>query len=145
MLQFDLIGQPDTDKVLGQLGPARDLDLLVLYYGELTRRAFLARILGAAGYKDPGTQLHLLEWPVAEDLDLTGLVRRLGARKVLLFGYDPARLGLHVQVANYFPLTLGGLTFLLADSLEFIEQTKEGGDNRAAGALWTAVKADFMR
>ncbi len=145
MLPFDLIGQPDTDRALDQLGPLRDLDLLVLYHGALERRAFLGRILAAAGYTAPGRQLHLLEWPAAEPLDLTGLVRRLGTRRVILFGYEPARLGLHFEVANYFPLTVGATTYLLADSLDFIEQTKEAGDHRAAGALWTAVKQSFMR
>ncbi len=145
MLPFDLIGQPAFDRALDQLGPRRDLGLLVLYYGELERRVFLARILAAAGYAEPGKQLHLLEWPPVAPLDLTGLARRLGTTHVLLFGYDLAALGLHFEVANYFPLTVGPTTYLVADSLDFIEQTKAAGDHRAAGALWTAVKQSFMR
>ncbi|MCP9236590.1 hypothetical protein [Lewinella sp. JB7] len=144
MLEFTLVGQPDTEGAVAKLGPARDLDLLVVYYGELARRAFLGRILGAAGYTEPGSQLHLLEWPADRELDLAGLVRRLGVTKVVLFGYDLQRLGLHFSVANYFPLTVGDVTYLIADSLEFIEQTKDDGDNRAAGALWTAIKAHFV-
>lgn len=145
MLPFNLIGQPECADALARLGPGRDLPLLVVYFGELARRAFLQRILAAAGYRNPGSELHLLEWPADQPLDLSGLTRTLGVSRVILFGYAPARLGLHLEVANYFPVTLGGVTYLLADSLEFIEQAKSEGDNRPAGALWNAIKADFTR
>ncbi|THH40366.1 hypothetical protein [Neolewinella litorea] len=145
MLPFTLVSQPDHAEALAKLGPGRDLSLLVLYFGELSLRAFLQRILAAAGYENPGTELHLLEWPADRPLDLAGLCRNLGVSKVLLFGYDPARLGLHFEVANYYSVTVGGVTYLQADSLEFIEQTKAAGDNRAAAALWTAVKDGFAR
>ena len=145
MLPFNLIGQPEVAAALEKLGPARNLELLVLYYGELSRRAFLSRILAAAGYKEPGTQLHLLEWPVDQSLDLIGLVRKLGVKKVILFGYRLPELGIHFEVANYFPLEVAGVTYLIADSLDFIEDAKLGGDNRAAGALWNGVKDRFAR
>lgn len=143
MLPFRLIGQPDYASALERLGPSRKLPLLVVYHGELARRAFLSRILAAAGYKNPGEELHLLEWSAAEDLDLSGLLRQLGVRKVMLFGYPAARLGLHFAVANYFPLTVAGVTYLFADSLEHIELTKAQGDNRAAGALWKSIQQSF--
>ncbi|WP_420461214.1 hypothetical protein [Neolewinella sp.] len=145
MLPFNLIGQPEVGPALEKLGPARGLELLVVYHGELSRRAFLSRILAAAGYDAPGEQLHLLEWPADQDLDLTGLVRALGVTKVMLFGYELAGLGLHFEVANYFPLEVGGVTYLIADSLEYIEEAKAGGDNRAAGALWNGMKERFAR
>ena len=145
MLPFTLIGQPDNAAALEKLSPARNLDLLVVYHGELALRTFLQRILGAAGYKDPGTQLHLLEWPADVALDLSTLVRTLGVSKVILFGYDLPRLGLHLEVANYFPIEIAGTTYLIADSLEYISQTKEAGDNTAAGALWGGMKEAFLQ
>ena len=145
MLPFRLTGQPDYAGALEQLSPDRDRELLVVYYGELARRAFLGRILGAAGYRQPGEDLHLLEWPVTDDLDLSGLLRNLRARKVILFGYPPEQLGLHFRVANYFPLTVAGVTYLFADSLEHIERTKDEGDNRAAGALWKAIQQAYCK
>ena len=145
MLPFTLIGQPNNAVALEKLSPARDLNLLVVYHGELVLRSFLQRILGAAGYKDPGTQLHLLEWPQDTPLDLAALVRTLGVDKVILFGYDLPQLGLHLEVANYFPITVAGTTYLVADSLEYIAQTKEVGDNQAAGALWGAMREGFLR
>ena len=138
---FPLTGQPDYRDALDRLGPARDLALLVVYHGELARRAFLLKILNAAGYDDPGRQLHLLEWPATEPLDLAGLLGACGATKVLLFGYEPPDLGLHFTVSQYFPVTIGGTTYLLADSLEFIETTKVEGDTRAAGALWRSLRS----
>ena len=144
MLPFTLIAQPESKAALDKLGPARDLELLVIYHGELALRQFLGRILGAAGYKEPGTQLHLLEWPVDRILDLASLLRTLGTTKVILFGYDLPLLGIHLTVANYFPVTVAGVTYLMADSLEYISQAKENGDNQPAGALWSAVKQDFL-
>ena len=145
MLPFTLIGQPDNAAALEKLSPARDLDLLVVYHGELALRSFLQRILGAAGYQDPGTQLHLLEWPQDTPLDLASLVRVLNCDKVIVFGYALPQLGLHLAVANYFPIAVAGTTYLIADSLEYISQTKEAGDHQAAGALWTAMKEAFLR
>ena len=145
MLPFRLTGQPDYAGALEQLSPDRDRELLVMYHGELARRAFLGRILAAAGYRQPGEDLHLLEWPVTDDLDLAGLLRNLRTRKVILFGYPPEQLGLHFHVANYFPLTVAGVTYLFADSLEHIERTKEEGDNRAAGALWKAIQQAYCK
>ena len=133
MLPFTLIGQPGIDAALEKLSPDRDRPLLVMYHGELARRAFLGRILKAAGYDEPGTQLHLLEWPAAEPLDLTGLARRIGVVKIILFGYEPKHLGLHFNVANYFPVTVAGCTYMLTDSLEFIESSKEGRGRGCGG------------
>lgn len=145
MLPFNLIAQPEADAALRKLGPSRDLELLVIYHGELSLREFLGRILTAAGYREPGTQLHLLEWPADNPLDLSTLIRTLGVKKVIIFGFDLPLLGNHLTVANYYPVTVAGVTYLNADSLEFISQAKEKGDNQPAGALWTAVKKSFLR
>ena len=135
------IGQPDYADALAALGPARDLPLLVLYHGELPRRAFLEKVLTAAGHADPAREVHLLDWPATTPLDLSGLVRELNVSTVYLFGYDLPALGLHFEVGQYFPLAVGGVTYLVADSLEFIEDSKERGDNRAARSLWAAISA----
>jgi hypothetical protein len=145
MLPFTLITQPTYEDALHKLSPARDLELLVVYHGEIGLRDFLRRILHAAGYDEPGRQLHLLELSVNDPLDLTGLIRTLGVDRVLLFGYDLPSLGLHLRADNYQPVTVADVTYLFADSLEFISRTKENGDNRAAAALWTAIKSAFLR
>lgn len=142
---IDLIGQPEYRDALRQLSPNAvvGVDVLVIYDGDFD---FLARVLNAAGYDDPKLQLQLLLWSPAEGgLDLTGLIRHLKIRRVLLFGQDTAALGLHFQVADYFPVEVAGVTYLKNPSVAHISEAKAKGDNGPAGALWRGVKGHFMR
>lgn len=140
---FPLIAQPDDAGVDLQLSDRTDLDLLVIYDAELP---FLERVLGAAGYDAPAHQLHLLRW-TAEDggLHLAGIIRRRRVKKVLLFGQDPAGLGLHFVVAPYFPVTVAGVAYMLCPSVQTIADAKANGDNGPAGNLWRGVKAAFLK
>lgn len=107
---------------------------------------FLARVLGAAGFDDPKLQLHLLEWsPTNGPLDFVRLIRHLKIKRVLLFGQDMESLGLHFQVANYFPVEVSGVSYMTNPSVAVIAEAKAKGDNGPAGALWRGVKAEFMR
>jgi len=142
---LDLIGQPDYHEALRGLAPnaAAGVDLLVIYDGALD---FLTRVLNAAGYDDPPLQARLLEWtPKKGGIDLAGLVRHLGIKRVLLFGQDAAALGLHFQVVDYFPVEVSGVTYLRAPSAGQIAEAKANGDNGPAGALWRGVKAGYVR
>ena len=140
---FSLLNIPDNDGTDLQLSDRTDLDLLVVYEGELP---FLERVLGAAGYKEPASQLHLLRWTAAEGgLDLARLVRRLHVDKVILFGQDLKALGLHFEVAPYFPFPVSGVTYMICPPVKTIAEAKAGGDNGPAGQLWRGVKAAFMR
>lgn len=142
---IDLIGQPGFAEALRQLSPnaVADVDTLVIYD---TDYEFLARVLGAAGYDDPNLQLHLLEWtPASGPLGLTGLTRHLQIRRVLLFGQEMVALGLHFEVAEYFPVEVAGVTYMKNPSVEIIATAKAAGDNGPAGALWRGVKGRFMR
>ena len=138
-----LIAQPDNAGVDLQLTDRQDLDLLVVYDAELP---FLERVLGAAGYKEPAHELHLLRWTAADGgLQLARIVRRLKVSRVMVFGQDAAALGLHFMVAPYFPVGLGGVTYMLCPSVKSIADAKAAGDNGPAGALWRGVKAGFMK
>lgn len=142
---IDLIGQPDYQDALAKLSPEAvvGVDTLVVYDADYD---FLERVLNAAGYDDPSLQLQLLEWsPAAGSLDLAGLLRRLRIKRVLLFGQDAAALGLHFTVAEYFPVAVAGVTYLVAPSVETISAAKASGNNGPAGSLWRGVKAAFMR
>ncbi|WP_020570475.1 hypothetical protein [Neolewinella persica] len=141
---IDLIGQPEYAEALRKLSPnaVAGVDTLVVYDTDL---AFLSRVLNAAGYDDPALQLHLLGWsPDQGDIDMAGLVRHLKIRKVMLFGQELKGLGLHFNVADYFPVEVSGCTYLVCPSAETIATAKANGDNGPAGALWRAVKAQFM-
>ncbi len=139
-----LIGQPALADALERLPtpPSPTARLLVVYDAE---RPFVERILAAAGYTDLPTQAHLLEWR-AEDggLDLAAMHHHLGVKRVMLFGQPLPALGLHFQVANYFPLEVAGVHFLVAESAAAISRAREAGNNGPAAALWQAIKASFM-
>jgi|GEM_PF-1661635 len=142
---IDLIGQPDYREALRQLSPdaVEGVDTLVVYDTDLD---FLTRVLNAAGYAAPGRQLHLLHWsPTDGALDLTGLVRHLKIRRILLFGQDAKALGLHFHVADYFAVEVAGVIYLKAPSVEMIATAKANGDNGPAAALWRGVKEYFVR
>lgn len=141
---FRLIGQPALAAALERCNaePSPTAKLLVVYDAE---RPFVERILAAAGYTDLPTQAHLLEW-TADDggLDLAALRHHLGVKKVILFGQSLPALGLHFQVANYFPLEVAGVDFLVAESAAAISRAREAGNNGPAAALWQAIKASFL-
>ncbi|TXF90058.1 hypothetical protein FUA23_07400 [Neolewinella aurantiaca] len=142
---IELIGQPGYAEAIRQLSPnaVDGVDLLIVYDSDYD---FLERVLAAAGYDDPKLQLHLLEWsPAAGPLDLTGLIRHLKIKRVLLFGQDMKSLGLHFQVADYFPVEVGGVNYMRNPSAATISEAKNKGDNGPAGALWRGVKASFMK
>lgn len=142
---IDLIGQPEYGEALRRLSPhaVAGVDMLVVYDSDLE---FLARVLNAAGFDEPAIQLHLLEWnPARGGLDLTGLIRHLKVRRVLLFGQELKALGLHFQVADYFSVEVAGVTYLKTPSVSTISTAKARGDNGPAGALWRGIKGGFMR
>lgn len=142
---IDLIGQPDYADALRQLSPnaVDGVEMLVVYD---TDYDFLARVLGAAGFDDPKLQLHLLEWsPANGPLDLTGLIRHLKIKRVLLFGQEMKSLGLHFQVVDYFPVKVSGVSYMKNPSAVVISEAKANGDNGPAGALWRGIKENFMR
>lgn len=142
---IDLIGQPGYADALRQLSPSAvaGVDMLVIYDTDFE---FLARVLGAAGYDDPKLQLQLLEWaPTSGPLDLTGLIRRLQIKRVLLFGQNLKSFGLHFEVADYFPVQVAGVTYMKNPSAGEIAAAKANGDNGPAGALWRGVKASFTK
>lgn len=140
---ISLIAQPEDDALDLQLSPRTDLDLLVVYDSE---RPFLERVLAAAGYDAPTHQLHLLRW-TADDggLLLAQAIRRLSIKKVILFGQSLPDCGLHFNVAPYFPVTVAGVVYLVVPSVKSIAEAKAQGDNGPAGALWRAIKQQFLR
>lgn len=138
-----LIGQPDNAATELQLSQRTDLDLLVIYDAELP---FLERVLAAAGYDAPAHQLHLLRW-TADDggLNLASIIRNLQVKQVMIFGQSLKALGLHFTVAPYFPVSVAGITYLIAPSAAAISAAKAKGDNGPAGNLWRAIKGSFLR
>lgn len=142
---LSLITVPDNDSFpMDQVPSDGSLKLLVLYEGNLP---FLERVLGAAGYDEPQRQLHLIRSePTDEELlDLTALIHKLEVDKIILFGQDLRKLGLHFIVQKYFPIQVSGRTYMICDSVTEIARAKEKGNSQLAGALWNGIKANFLR
>ncbi|MEO0733464.1 MAG: hypothetical protein AAFZ52_11555 [Bacteroidota bacterium] len=117
-------------------------EVLVLYVSESD---FVERVFKAASYTNPQEELALLAWEPGKSLLLAQLVRRLGANKVVLFGQDLKALGLHFRVAPYFPVTVAGCTYLVAESDVEIAAAKAAGNNGPAGRLWRALQNGFIK
>lgn len=135
-----LIKEGDIDRI-----PATDIDLtarhhlLVLYDEDLP---FLQRVLKAAGYAEG--EFHAITWPAGEPLNLSLLIRKLGVNKIILFGQDLPALGLHFQLAPYYPVTLANRTYLVAEPISSITAAKAKGNNTPAAALWRALQQGFL-
>ncbi|MEL6355464.1 MAG: hypothetical protein AAFQ37_00880 [Bacteroidota bacterium] len=139
---FDLIRQPTAPALI-----ARDSKkLLIVYQAGSERLTFLTNILKAAGYDQPSQQLHLLALNSNQDeIDLSATIRQLSLEQIIVFGIQPAALGLHFQLAKYVSVKVNHVWFLLADDLAIIQSEKAAGKPQKAGALWKAIKAKFLR
>ncbi|MEM9261291.1 MAG: hypothetical protein AAGA62_16745 [Bacteroidota bacterium] len=115
-------------------------DLLVLYDEDLP---FVQRVLKAAGYTEE--DFHAVHWEKGTALNLSLLLRQLNVSKIILFGQDLPTLGLHLQVATNFPVTLAGRTYLVAAPIASITSAKAKGDNGPAAALWRALQQGLLK
>jgi len=142
-LDFNLVhcpNNPETPAV-----PQGGKKLLVIYRAGAEREQFLFGILRAAGYDDPKQQVGLLPLPDSvTELDGSNLIRTSGAAQLLLFGFEPAALGFHLQLGRYVPVAVNQLLLLVADDLALINAEKQAGNTQKAGALWKAVKGHFL-
>lgn len=117
--------------------------LLVIYEAN---KPFLEKVLAAAGYKNPTTDLHLLRHePDDPAFDLTTLLRQLNANQVILFGQDLPALGLHFQIAQYAPLTIGAATYMVCPGVAEIAAAKLAGNKTPSINLWRGLQAAFLK
>lgn len=141
---MDLIAQPDNSLLAEQVvEPHPEKRLVVIYDSNLP---FLERVLGAAGYKNPTDELHLIRHERGDEpFDLASLLGRLQVSEVICFGQELASLGLHFQIAEYATVRIADRLFMICGSVEKISSEKEKGNNQPAAALWKGIKAGFMK
>ncbi|OAV42614.1 hypothetical protein [Lewinella sp. 4G2] len=143
--RIDLITLPTIENTsVGDLQANPEKRVLIVYDEGLD---FIQRVLAAAGYDQPGEQIHFLQAAKDDEdgLDLSGLIHRLEVNKICLFGQDLPKLGLHFSVSPYFPLKLAGRTYMTCPSAATIAADKERGDNKSSRALWGGIKQAFAR
>ncbi len=136
-----LVHLPDEACEFASWVPDERKCVLILYDDRLP---FLLKVLQAAGYEEPEEEIYLVRWRADESLDLTALATRLQVEKIVLFGQSLSSLGLHFTAADYFPIEVGGRTYMTCESLTRIESAKDEGNNKPAGALWRGIQQAFL-
>ena len=112
-------------------GPESELDI-----------PYAARIIGAVKLSLE-EDMYLLPWREKTDYSLSGLLRQLQVDRVLVFGVEPAALGLHFQAPRFLPVRVDGRTFLFSCSLTQLRNNREAGNRENAVKLWNALRQMF--
>lgn len=102
-----------------------------------TYRDFLAKVLAAAGLLLAQDVL-LVPLPEHGLPPISGLLAQKQAEKVLVFGFKPDALGLHLEIKAYQPFHFLQADWLFSESLAMLEP-----DKTKKGQLWTGMKALF--
>jgi len=88
-------------------------------------------------------EVFLLALPPGRHLGLLVLLRQLQARRVIVFGISPQRLGLAVEPGKYALFRLGMRQYLWADDLQAIREERAAGGKTMSGPLWKALQTMF--
>ncbi len=112
-------------------GPEAELDV-----------SYAERIIGAVKLS-LDEDMYLLPWREKADYSLSGLLRQLQIDRVLVFGVEPADLGLHFQAPRFLPIRVDGRTFLFSCSLTRLRNNREAGNRENAVKLWNALQQMF--
>jgi hypothetical protein len=131
---------PAMTDALGRGQSARGILIVSQQGTDVTaEHAFLQKVLGAA-------QIDLERDTFLVSLDgaksppaLYPLIRSRQPQVVLVFGWQPKELGIHIQAPKYQPFQFNDTTFLWADALALLEP-----DRILKGQLWTALKVLFV-
>ena len=140
--EFKLIAISDLRPMLERIEgnpPFKFLIVSMVSSQKTEDREFLARVLGAVQLTLE-SEVALLEIGPDELPPLSALINHTGATYILCFGTEAEQLGIRAGIQLYTPTLLNGCHYLFADSLSLIRETREKGDNKRAGALWTAIK-----
>lgn len=143
MLDFDLFPISDQKAIDSQWVGKCEKGVLVIAGEEITGEAnlvFLQKVLAAI-------QLNLDEdvalWQVnpGENYHFAAIHPAKPIRQVISFGIPLTQLGIQANIPFYTPTPIGPTSFLTAEPLALIRESREKGDNRRAGALWKALQA----
>ncbi len=88
-------------------------------------------------------EVFLLALTPGQRLGLLVLLRQLQARRIIVFGISPPRLGLAVAPEKYELFRLGMRRYLWADDLQAIREEREAGGRSMSGPLWKALQTMF--
>ena len=98
---------------------------------------FLKKILAAVN-TDIDVDCALLDIKYDTEITWSELMRSKKQEKVLLFGIEPAQLGLNLKLVKYQLLNWNGMKILYSDSLEHVL-----ADKNKKGFLWRELQLMF--
>lgn len=101
-------------------------------------RDFLAKVLLAANLNMAQDTL-LAEIPSNTNVLIAPDLKERQPKQVLVFGLQPAQLGLWFEPPLYQPLSFYGSTWLFADKIAVLEP-----DKAKKAQLWSAIKQIFL-
>lgn len=104
----------------------------------ITNKTFLEKVLAAANLNLKKDTL-FAEISASEPLHFSTDLKEKQPERVLVFGLQPAQLGLAIEAQLYKPVAFYGVEWLFADALSALELDK----NRKT-QLWSALKQMFL-
>ena len=104
--------------------------------------AFLQKIITAVNC-NLERDCFLLNLTQSESISFNQLRRERSFRYIISFGIEPGRLGFRFEANPYHPLTIGELTFLLADPLDELFREKDLQERKKSARLWKALQHIF--
>ncbi len=145
-LDFDLYAKPARQLKATDLSGQGKAGIFIAYDPGVNadnNLAYLKKILGAAKI-DLDSDTYILALSKEEQLQLDKRQFDNEIKYVLLFGVHPKQLSLNFIIPPYQVKLYQGETYLIVDALELIQEERQAGNNKKAGALWLALKQMFL-
>ncbi|MBK6950443.1 MAG: hypothetical protein IPH16_22335 [Haliscomenobacter sp.] len=134
---------PDPDLVRGH--GRKGLGILIsANEGAPEQLKLLENILTAIQYRLEDDAF-LIRLPEHVRIQTGPISRQRQIRQWLLFGISPERASLHFPLSANIPMQHGGIIYLLAPSLETLNQERLQEKRPHGAALWAALKAIFPK
>lgn len=120
---------------------------LVLFYSPLPDAQdlldYLAKIMQAAKLD---LDKDCLTWVCHEQksVNLSGVVSQYTIKNVLMLGFVPKTLGIHLPLVMGIPLVHAGVQYLWAPDLTEIQAERAAGGKTKAALLWQGLKMLFL-
>ena len=137
-LDFKIIHKEEIAVILNRCKGLNKRQVFLLYdQKEIDQLPFLSKILAAVKL-DLTEDLLVLEGDSSTNFSFFELQSEQQTDKVIIFGYAPKTLGIHLLMNKYEVSTINDCQFLFADDLEQISN-----DKQLKGKLWGALKKMF--
>lgn len=145
-LDFDLYAKPERQLKATDLSGQGQAGIFIVYdpgVNAADNLAYLKKILAAAKI-DLDNDTYCLALSKEEQLQLDKRQFAHEIKHVLLFGVQPKQLSLNFILPPYQVKLYQKETYLIVDALELIQEERQAGNNKKAGALWLALKQIFL-